>query len=322
MPDIGIGALGYVGYGVEVTEGLAVAPTKFLAVNSVNFSDSNDYLTPMQIRQTRDMVVAMPAPFQVAGTSELSFPVDDIAQLLKSAFAAAVVTSAYAGTSAYTHVLTPGNSSPTFTFETSAQNQLIMRYSGVRVNTLELKAAFGEIVTGTLGLDGIERAKHTGGAASPTYAATSVTPLHFNGATVTIASVANSFVKDWTMNVNNNVEHIGSLRATRAYRRVALGAREIGLGMTLDFETSAEYDRLLDDSEFAVSLYLQGPVITGQTTKFTSLLVNLPRVKYKTVGLPINSGDFLSQDVECTVLKPVASDIATITLVNHEPTVV
>ena len=33
MPDIGIGALGYVGYGVEVTEGTAVAPTKFLAVN-------------------------------------------------------------------------------------------------------------------------------------------------------------------------------------------------------------------------------------------------------------------------------------------------
>ena len=191
MPDIGIGALGYVGYGVEVTEGTAVAPTKFLAVNSANFSDSNDYLTPLNIRQSRDIVVAMPAPFQVTGTTEMLFPVDDIAQLLKSAFAATVVTTAYAGAAgAYTHVMTPGDTSPTFSFETSAQGQLIMRYSGVRVNTMEVKAAFGEIVTGTFGLDGTIRAKQ-GGAATPAYAATSATPLHFNAATVTIAAAAN-----------------------------------------------------------------------------------------------------------------------------------
>lgn len=318
--DVGIGALGYVGFGKEVTEGLAVAPTKFLAARSINFSDSNDYLSPLQIRGNRDISLALPAPYQVTGTLEMDLTTEDVGYLLKSAFAATVNTSAYAGvTGAYTHVFTPGGTSPTFTFETSAQGYLIMRYSGVRVNTMEVKAAFGEIVTATFGLDGIDRAKYGGAAATPTYHANSVTPLHFNTATVTIGGSANSDVSNWTFNVNNNVEHIGTLRASRAYRRVALGAREVGLSMTMDFQDSTEYDRLLNDTEFAVALYSEGPTLVGGTNQKSSLKIELPRVKYKTVGLPINAGDFLSQDVECTVLKPnSATAIATVTLVSNE----
>jgi hypothetical protein len=319
MVDIGVGALGYVGYGIEVTEGVAVAPTKFLAATSVSFPSSNDYLTPLAITKSRDHTIAMPAPYSVQGTVDMSLPVDDIASLLRSAFTATVATSPYAGGSGYTHVFTPAAVTPTFTFEVSAQDQLIMRYSGVRVNTLELKAAFGEICTANFGLDGVDRAKYAGAAATPVYAATSVYPLHFNGATVTIAGSANTLVKDWTFNVNNNVEHIGTLRASRAYKRVAMGAREMGLSMSLDFADSAEYDRLLADSEFAVSLYLEGVDLTGNVGKKTSLKIDLPRVKYKTVGVPINAGDFISQDVECTVLKPnSASAIATVTLVANE----
>jgi hypothetical protein len=39
-------------------------------------------------------------------------------------------------------------------------------------------------------------------------------------------------------------------------------------------------------------------------------------VKYRRVGVPITAGEFITQDVECTVLKPNSSDIATVTLVN------
>lgn len=318
MADVGIGGLGYVGYGVESTEGTAVAPTKFLAVNSVSFSDSNEYLTPMQIRGNRDMSVAMPAPYQVTGSMELAMVPDDIGYLLKSAFAASVVTSPYAG-GGYTHVFTPGNTSPTFTFETSAQGYLLMRYSGVRVNTFELKAAFGEIVTASFGLDGIDRAKYTGAAATPSYATNSVTPFHFNTSTVSVGGSANANVKDYTFNINNNVEHIGTLRATRGYRRVALGARNVGLSMALDFQDATEYDRLLNDNEFAVSLYMEGGNLSQQA-KATSLKIDLPRVKYRTVGVPLTAGDFITQDVECQVIKPVvsATPIATVTLVSSD----
>lgn len=320
MPDIGIGALGYVGYGKEVTEGTAVAPAHFIAANSVSFDDSNDYLTPLQLRQSRDIVVAMPAPFIVSGTLETALPAHDIGLLLQSAFAATIVTSAYSG-GGYSHAFTPGNASPTMTFETSAQDQLVMRYSGVRVNTMQIKATFGEIVTASFGLDGITRAKQ-GSASTPSYHSTSTSPFHFTGSKVQIGGTDSSIVKDLTFNVNNNVSHIGTLRSTRSHKRVALGAREMGLSMSIDFFDTTEYDRLLNDTEFAVQLYFEGPtgVGTGGTSNM-SLKIDLPRVKYKRVGLPINAGDFLTQDVECTILKPVASNIATVTLVNNESSI-
>jgi hypothetical protein len=205
-------------------------------------------------------------------------------------------------------------------WEKSAQNELIMRYTGVRVNTLEIKGSFGEIVTASLGLDGIDRAQIAKlSAATPSYAASSVYPFHFNGAKVQIAGVDSGVVKDFTFGVNNNVSHIGTLRKTRAYKRVAMGARELTLSMSLDFYDDTEYARLLGDTEFAVTLILDGPNLIGAAgANPVSLTIALPRVKYKTVGLPINAGDFLTQDVQCTVLKPVAADICTVTLSNAE----
>ena len=317
MTDTGIGALGYVGYAKETTEATAVAPTMFLAATRIEFPDSNDYNTPLLIQGSRDVLVALQAPYSVTGTLELPLPSMNIGYLLKSAFAATAASSAYVG-GGYTHILTPGSASDTFTFEKSAQDVLIMRYTGIRVNTLQIKAAHGEIVSSTFGLDGIDRAKQAT-PATPTYDASVVNPFHFTRSKVTIAGADSSVVKDWTLNVNNNVTHVGTLRSTRAYKRVALGAREVGLSMTLDFVDTTEYDRLLNDSEFAVSLYMEaGTGVGAGGTSYQSLKLDLPRVRYKTVGLPINAGDLLSQDVECTVLKPVSGVIATVTLVNNE----
>jgi hypothetical protein len=324
MPNnIGVGALGYVGFGKETTEGTFATVDKFLAATSVSFDDSNDYLSPMTIRGSRDMTLALPAPFTVNGSLEMPLVSEDVELLLKSAFAASSATTGVVGVaSAYSHVFTPGNASPTFTFEKYAAGSdggstgaLQMQYSGVRVNTLELRASFGEIVTATVGLDGTDRQRVSPATPlTPSYAAVSVNPFHFNGAKVSIGGSDSAIVKDLTLSVNNNVEHIGTLRQTRGFSRVAMGAREITLSMSMDFQDGTEYDRLLNDSEFAVELTFRGPLITGST--YHSLVVTLPRVKYRTVGVPLSAGDMISQDVECTVLKPVGGNIATVTLIN------
>jgi hypothetical protein len=324
MPNnIGVGALGYVGFGKETTEGTFATVDKFLAATSVSFDDSNDYLSPMTIRGSRDMTLALPAPFTVNGSLEMPLVSEDVELLLKSAFAASSATTGVVGVaSAYSHVFTPGNASPTFTFEKYAAGSdggstgaLQMQYSGVRVNTLELRASFGEIVTATVGLDGTDRQRVSPATPlTPSYAAVSVNPFHFNGAKVSIGGSESAIVKDLTLSVNNNVEHIGTLRQTRGFSRVAMGAREITLSMSMDFQDGTEYDRLLNDSEFAVELTFRGPLITGST--YHSLVVSLPRVKYRTVGVPLSAGDMISQDVECTVLKPVGGNIATVTLIN------
>jgi hypothetical protein len=244
----------------------------------------------------------------------------DISQLLKSAFAASVSTSAYAG-GGYQHAMTPGDTSPTFTFESNAADILIMRYGGIRVNTLEIKAAFGEIVTSSWDLQGTTRAKQ-GSETSQTYV--DILPLHFTGTDVFVAAAQNAMVKDFTFSVGNNLERIGTLRKTRAWRRTAMGMRDTNLAMTLDFTDTAEYDRFLAESEFVVKLHMAsattGLALMGTNVPMLEIVIN--RVRWNKVGVPITAGDYLEQSVEAVILKPMTSgNVFDAKLINGETTV-
>jgi hypothetical protein len=306
-----LGALGYVGYGVESVEGTAVAPTFFIPVSSFSFEDSNDFVVPDQIRGSRDRSIAMAAPYAVSGTMEMELIPTDIGPLLESAWAATVVSSAYAG-GGYQHVFTPASEEPTLTFESSAADILVMRYSGVRVNTLEIKAAFGEIVTASFGLEGLSRAKQ-GSAGTETY--TDVVPFHFSGASVKVDGVAEPTVKDFSFSTSNNFERIGTLRKTRSWKRMAFGMRDVNLSMTLDFTDTTQYDAFLAEDTLAIELHLEGAVITG-AVKYT-LVLAIPNTRYNKVGVPLSAGDYLEQSIECLIVKPSGSPIFTATWVTN-----
>ena len=309
-----LGALGYVGYGVEATDGTAVAPTFYIPVSSFSFEDSNDFIVPDQIRGSRDRSVAMAAPYAVSGSMEMELIPTDIGPLLKSAFCATVVSSAYAG-GGYQHVFTPASTESTLTFESSAADILVMRYSGVRVNTLELKAAFGEIVTASFGLEGTNRAKQ-GSASSESY--TDVVPFHFSGASIKVDGGTDlAIVKDFSFTVGNNLERIGTLRKTRAWKRMALGMRDVGLSMTLDFTDDSEYDRFLNEDIIDVELHLEGDTLSNGSGAYT-LVLAIPNVRYNKVGVPLSAGDYLSQSVECLIVKPAGSAIFTATWVTSQ----
>ena len=315
-----LGALGYVGYGVESTEGTEVAPTKFLPVSSFSFEDTNDYIVPDQIRNTRDRSVAMAAPYMTSGSMDMELIPYDISALLKSAFAATVVSSAYAG-GGYQHAFTPGDTSPTLTFESNAADILVMRYGGIRVNTLDIKAAFGEIVTSGWGLEGTTRTSRGTTQTAQTY--TDVLPLHFTGADVFVGGSQNVMVKDFNFTVGNNLERIGTLRKTRGWRRTALGMRDTGLAMTLDFTDSVEYTRFLDENEFVVKLHLESGTtgLADMGSNKPLLEITLNRVRWNKVGIALSAGDYLEQAVEALVLKPNSGNVFDAVLVNGEPTV-
>lgn len=314
-----LGALGYVGYGIETVEGTQVAPTKYLPVSSFSFEDTNDYIVPDQIRHSRDNYIAMAAPYAVSGTMEMELIPNGVGHLLKSAFAATIVTSAYAG-GGYQHVMTPAATEQTFSFESSANDVLIMRYGGCRVNTIEIKAAFGEIVTASFGIEGVNRTKQ-GAAATPTYVNT--VPFHFSGVDIKAAGgTLLTTVKDFTFGVNNNLERIGTLRKTRAWKRMDLGKREVTLALTMDFADTAEYDRFLAETIFDVDLHMAGPVGTGMGSNPAVLRIQVPNVRWNKVGVPLSAGDMLEQSVEALIVAPIGGDIFTATFVNDEPTIV
>lgn len=309
-----LGALGYIGYGREQTAGTAVAPTRFLPASAFSFEDSDDYMLPEQIRGSRDYSVAMAAPYNVSGSMDMELIPHDIGVLLLSAFAATVSTSPYSG-GGYEHTLTPGSEDIAMTFESSANGILVMRYAGIRVNTLEIKGAFGEIVTATFGLEGTGRERQAS-ESSPSYAA--VDPFHFSGASVNVAGEENGTVKEFTFGVNNNIERIGTLRKTRSWKRMAQGMREVTLSLTLDFTDNAEYLRFAAGETFEVVVHLEGGYISGTSGPKHTLKVTIPNVRWTKVGVPLSASDYLEQSVEATITKPAGSDIFTAVLVNGE----
>lgn len=315
-----LGALGYVGYGVESTEGVTVAPTIFLPVSSFSFEDTNDYIVPSQVRGFRDRSILMAAPYMTSGSMDMELVPNGIGPLLRSAFSAsgaAVTSSAYAG-GGYQHVFVPGNTSPTFTFESSAADILVMRYGGIRVNTLEISGAFGEIVTASWGLEGTTRIKQVTPA---TESYTDVLPFSFAGASLKVAGANIANVKSFSASVGNNIERIGTLRKTRAWKRTALGMRDLGLSLTMDFTDTADYDLFLAETEFSVEIHLEGSAgSAGLGTNKPALVLSYPRVRWGSVGVPISTEDYLEQSVEAIVMKPAAGNAVDVTLVNNEST--
>ena len=315
-----LGAMGYVGYGVEVTEGTTVAPTIFLPVSSFSFEDTNDYIQPAQIRGTRDRYILMPSPYMTSGSMDMELVPEGIGPLLISAFSAAggVTSSAYSG-GGYQHVLVPGNNSPTFTFESSAADILVMRYGGIRVNTLEINAAFGEIVTASWGLEGTTRVKQVT-PATESYADTM--PFSFTGASVKVAGASVANVKSFTASVGNNLDRIGTLRKTRSWKRTAPGMRDLGLSMVMDFTDTADYDLFLAETEFSVEIHLEGSAgMTGLGTNKPALVLAYPRVRWGSVGVPLSTEDYIEQSVEAIVMRPQsAGNAVNVTLVNASQT--
>src|SRR6188768_509139 len=91
--------VGYVGYGIESTEGTVVAPSVFLPASAFSFDSTNDNITPSQLRGSRDKYVTMPSPYSVSGTMDMELVSMGTRPLLKSAFATegTITTSAYSG---------------------------------------------------------------------------------------------------------------------------------------------------------------------------------------------------------------------------------
>jgi hypothetical protein len=323
MTDTSLANIGYVGLGRETTEGVQVPPTIFLPVSSFSIDSSVEPIIPEQLRGSRDKYVMMPSAYSVSGTMEMELPSAYIGPILVGAMAAAeaggITTSAYAG-GGYQHVIVPGSSAYTYTFETSAADILYMRYGGIRVNTLDINASFNEIVTASVGLEGTTRTKQ-GSGTSESYAAGN--PFHFDGASAYINGSQVGNIKNFAFTMGNNIDRVGTLRKTTSWSRTTLGARDVGLTMTMDFQNTTDYDLFLAGTEFAVILHLEAGYITGSSGPRRTLVISIPRAIYSTINAPLTAGSMIEQSVTCTIVRPVNNDpIVTMTYIAPESTII
>ncbi len=313
--------IGQVGYGLETTEGVIVAPTIALPVNSFDISSTNTYITPRQIRGSRDVYVKMPSAYSVSGTMAMELASPGVGPLWISALSArgGVTTSAYSG-GGYQHVLVPGNDSPTFSFETSAADILIMQYGGIRINTLDIHAAFDEIVTASFGLEGTTRAKKTV-QTKTSLTGDTTNPFHFIGASAKLGGVAMGNVKLFDFTLGSNIDRVGVLNKTRAWNRTNLGARDVGLTATFDFQNGNDYDHFLAEDEFDVEIHLEGDYIAGTSGPKHTVKIAIPRVSWRMVNAPLTAGSLIEQAVEAVIVRKMdQTPVVTVTLVTTDAT--
>lgn len=318
-----LGSDGYIGYGVESQEGTTVAPTKFLILTSIDFPDTNEYIIPDEISGSRFRGTRMSSAYNTSGTAEGNFYPNNVAELLKSVFAAGsgnTTSSPYSG-GAYQHVFIPGKVSPTLSFEVGVDDPLLVRrFGGIRVNTLEVNAAFNEIVNCSYGLEGTTR-EIIQSVTSPHVSANRVDPFHFTGAGVYRNGSPVGTVKSLTLSFGNNIERIGTLQKTRNWRRTALGLYDVSASGTIDFDGIDEYQLFLDEEEFELRVNFEGPEISPGV-RYTFDIV-FPRTSYNTIGTPFSAGQIVEQSFEAAILEPQdgVTPIFTATLVNVEETV-
>jgi hypothetical protein len=306
-----LASLGYVGYGIEGTEGTFVSPTTYLPVTSFSFDDSNDYMVPDQIRGSRDRSIALAGPYSTSGSIDMELVPNGIVPLLYAAFAGDANTisntSAYVSpTSYYIHTIIPGDDSPyTFTFEGNAGDALIRRYGGIRVNSFEIQSSFGEIVTASFALEGTTRGTlPLVNGATENFA--QVVPFHFIDTKIQRNGSDIGNVKSFTFGVNNNIDRIGTLRRTRAYKRTVMGMRDVSLSMTLDFQSDTDYTIFLAEQEFSVTLDFEAGYISGTSGPKYAFKLYIPRVRYNNTSVPISGGDYIEQSVDCQILRPLS----------------
>src|SRR3972149_3855518 len=308
-----LGENGYVGFGVESVPGEAASITHYLpTVRAFTGEDTDDDMAPEYIHDSRDLTVSMPGPKSVSGTMETDLTTVDIVPLLQSAWGATATDgSAYSG-GGYQFDFVPGAKVVAVTVESNSDDLLVKTYTGVRIDGLEIKAAYGELVTASWNLEGVDNLTSAEEPDSPTYTDTS--PLSFTGAEVFIDGTQSATIKDVTFGVNGNHERIGVLRKTRAWSRMSHGRRDIMLSFTADFINADEVDRFDAADWFEVILNFEGDTVGTNVERLT---ITLPKCRYIRGGGPLQPGQ-LEQSLECRVLKPVGQAIFTATLISKQ----
>lgn len=154
---------------------------------------------------------------------------------------AALGADAVAGTTNFTHTITPSNSLPYVTAWKDLADTLYERYEDCKVSSIEVQAEAGSPLQATVGLQGRNTTRLT---AAPDNAAPiaieSSTVYNFNNATVTLSGGATAIVRSFDLTIENNVSR-QQTDDVIPYD-VVEGSREVSLGFDLIFEDLREYN--------------------------------------------------------------------------------
>lgn len=180
----------------------------------------------------------------------------------------------------YRHTATIDSSLPSLTCEADKVDSW-KKQAGVKINKINLAAAFGEIVKMDFDWFGLTQAEPGSFSSSPTFIND---PLCFAGIDISIGGESSTKVSTLDMEINNDLEQIGALNSTVSAAQVRRKGDGGSLMVTgklgfIDY-VATEYARLLAASTVAMIFTFQGvTAITGAF--FPYVKITLPAVQYK-----------------------------------------
>jgi len=172
---------------------------------------------------------------------------------------------------------------PPFTLQVFRDAGSAWQFTDAVVNGLTVEVAGGTIKRATANI--LARVSSLMTATTPSYETGS--PWTWDASSISIAGAANSDFENYTFNINNNLEGVATMNATKLHAKyMRTGYRTWGLSGTLCFADQTEYNAFRASTQQRYLITVTGATITGSQTN--DMTLDMPQLRY--TSMPINIG--------------------------------
>ncbi len=287
----GIGAAGILGVAREVTAGTYVAPEKFIPIRSESLSFNQETVFTRPIRESADIINAVPGNVAVEGDIEFEVAHDFLPHFMHGM--RGDVVKAGADPFTYTFDSTSiGQKSVTLTTLsiTIERNGIVFSYLQCVVNTFALTVDNGILVC-TLGIMAEEEVV----AAAPTPVWPTTVPFGAGQYAIEIPTATQVFdVDSFDFSLDDGGEHAYRLRDNgRGAQFTKFGERTTELTIEQDFDSRADYDAFKALTAQAIHIRAEDPVTA---TNYVDLVIHSAIKDTYEVGLS-GQGDLVRASI-------------------------
>lgn len=282
-----------VAFGKETTQGTAPAASAFKSWGIMQSFEPEENKQHEQIRGLGSRQVqihkAMAYEITSSGTFYLQNPIPFYYALGKVAKTGAA--------NAWVHTITSVGRCeelPTFTAQRNlclSGTPFIQNYTGSKVDTLTVSGSAGEPIE--VSIDMIHQKAQDNATAASSYADSLNEPLTFADGTVTINSSTAAIVKEFEVEITNNLEALYAISKGNEASMINEGVQDITGSFTFALTDKTQWDLFKNGTPFNVSLRFDDPTIPANY--FT---INLTGAKYDANSIQPSSDSEVDQEVD------------------------
>jgi hypothetical protein len=323
----------FLGIAQETTYSTVATATTFIEFTSESFLKEREEQRREEINTTRDFTRRMTGNETVSGSIEapLNVASDGFAYLIKQAMGGTVgATTIAAG--AIAHVFNVGNMESnqstsgaadikglTVTARRGSTN--LWQYKGMRVNTMTIKGEVGSPITATFELMG---RYGTTCSDSLTASFTNINPLNFTGVVfqtgITISAVSTEYISGFEFSLANNLAEQRVLGSANIFALPPL-RRDVTLKLNQQFDTLTAYNRFIQNTKTAISIFLDsGVTIAGAGSSTYSMKIDIPCAYFNSNTPQVGSIEAIGQEINVSAIKDTTTSYVCQITINNATT--